>query len=42
MPKLNSDKTVGTMKKDTQKSPVAMLILFACLIIGIFLIANDD
>ena len=38
MPKLNSDKTVGTMKKDTQKSPVAMLILFACLIIGIFLI----
>lgn len=38
MPKLNSDETVGTMKKDTQKSPVAMLILFACLIIGIFLI----
>lgn len=38
MPKLNSDKTVGTMKKDTQKSPVAMLILFACLIIGIFVI----
>lgn len=38
MPKLNSDKIVGTMKKDTQKSPVAMLILFACLIIGIFLI----
>lgn len=38
MPKLNSDETVGTMKKDTQKSPVAMLILFACLIIGIFVI----
>lgn len=38
MPKLNSDETVGTMKKDTQKSPVAMLILFACLIIGIFII----
>lgn len=38
MPKLNSDETVATMKKDTQKSPVAMLILFACLIIGIFLI----
>lgn len=38
MPKLNTDETVGVMKKDTQKSPVAMLILFACLIIGIFVI----
>ncbi len=38
MPKLNSDETVGMIKKDTQKSPVAMLVLFACLIIGIFLI----
>lgn len=38
MPKLNTDETVGTMKKDTQKSPVAMLVLFACLIIGIFVI----
>ena len=38
MPKLNTDETVGMMKKDTQKSPVAMLILFACLIIGIFVI----
>ena len=38
MPKLNSDKTVGMIKKDTQKSPIAMLVLFACLIIGIFLI----
>lgn len=38
MPKLNNDETVGVMKKDTQKSPVAMLILFACLIIGIFVI----
>ena len=37
MPKLNNDETVGTVKKDTQKSPVAMLILFACLIIGLFL-----
>lgn len=38
MPKLNSDETVGMIKKDTQKSPIAMLVLFACLIIGIFLI----
>ena len=38
MPKLNTDETVGMMKKDTQKSPVAMLALFACLIIGIFVI----
>ena len=38
MPKLNTDETVGMMKKDTQKSPAAMLILFACLIIGIFVI----
>ena len=38
MPKLNTDETVGMMKKDTQKSPVAMLVLFACLIIGIFVI----
>lgn len=38
MPKLSTTETVGTMKKDTQKSPVAMLALFACLIIGIFVI----
>lgn len=38
MPKLNTDETVGMMRKDTQKSPVAMLILFACLINGIFVI----
>lgn len=38
MPKLNTDEIVGMMKKDTQKSPVAMLALFACLIIGIFVI----
>lgn len=38
MPKLNTDETVGMMKKDTQKSPIAMLVLFACLIIGIFVI----
>ena len=38
MPKLSTTETVGTMKKDTQKSPVAMLVLFACLIIGIFVI----
>ena len=38
LPKLSTTETVGTMKKDTQKSPVAMLALFACLIIGIFVI----
>ena len=38
LPKLSTTETVGTMKKDTQKSPVAMLVLFACLIIGIFVI----
>lgn len=38
MPKLTNDETVGTIKKDTQKSPIAMLVLFICLIIGIFLI----
>ena len=38
MPKLNGDETIGMMKKDTQKSPVAMLILFVVLILSVFLI----
>lgn len=38
MPKLNGDETIGMMKKDTQKSPVAMLILFVVLIAGVFLV----
>ena len=38
MPKLSGDETIGMMKKDTQKSPVAMLILFVILILSVFLI----
>ena len=38
MPKLNGDETIGMMKKDTQKSPVAILILFVALILSVFLI----
>lgn len=38
MPKLNGDETIGMMKKDTQKSPVAILILFVTLILSVFLI----
>ena len=38
MPKLNGDETIGMMKKDTQKSPVAILILFVVLILSVFLI----
>lgn len=38
MPRLQESKEIGTVKKDTQKSPVAMLILFAVLISTIFFI----
>ena len=38
MPKLTNEEVVGTIKKDTQKSPVSMLILFSVLIISIFII----
>lgn len=38
MPKLNNDETIGMMRKDTQKSPIAMLILFVVLILSVFLV----
>lgn len=36
LPKLDSTQTIGNVKKDKQKSPVNMLILFLALIIAIF------
>ena len=37
LPKFASEeKSIGTLKKDTQKSPVAMLILFGILIAVIY------
>ena len=39
LPKFASEeKSIGTLKKDTQKSPVAMLILFGILIAVIYFI----